>query len=381
VNSKRWLVTALLVGAGAVFVIDRERSLTSLREENQSLRQKLAELEAERPDSSSRHAPPDATAAPRVAGTATPGATAAEPEAEAATNRIARMLCDGPPRLTLEQLQRHLDENHRSASSLISAYRTSGDPALLREAMEKYPGDPAVAFEAIFKQDASPAERREWLDAFKRGAPENPLANYLSALEYFKTRQPDQALQELAATSDRQGLTDYTVERIRLDEEAYRAAGYSEGDAKMAATWGVPLPQLAQMRELGQQMINLAASYRQAGDDNSALATLQMAASLGQKMDASTGASVPIITRLIGVAVEKMALNAMDPSSAYGEGTVQQRLDELSQRRESIRGLVSQSSPLQDQMTPGDWLTYNERTLSFGEENAIAWLLNKYAQK
>ena len=94
--------------------------------------------------------------------------------------------------------------------------------------MEKNPGDPAVAFEGIFRQDATPAERRESLEAFKRAAPENPLANYLSALEYFKSRQPDQAVQELAAASDRQGLTDYTVERIRLDEEAYRAAGYSE---------------------------------------------------------------------------------------------------------------------------------------------------------
>jgi hypothetical protein len=32
-------------------------------------------------------------------------------------------------------------------------------------------------------------------------------------------------------------------------------------------------------------------------------------------------------------------------------------------------------------MTPEDWLSYNERTRTFGEENAIDWLLNKYGQK
>ena len=103
--------------------------------------------------------------------------------------------------------------------------------------MEKFPGDPGVAFEAACKKDASPTERREWLEAFKKAAPDNPLANYLSALDYFKSGQSDQALQELTAALDRPGFADYTEERIQTDEEAYRAAGFSEAEAKMAATW------------------------------------------------------------------------------------------------------------------------------------------------
>ena len=86
--------------------------------------------------------------------------------------------------------------------------------------MEKYPGDPAVAFEAVFKKDASPTERREWLEAFKKAAPENPMADYLSALDYFKSGLTDQAVQELIAASGRQGFADYTVERIQTDEES-----------------------------------------------------------------------------------------------------------------------------------------------------------------
>jgi hypothetical protein len=95
-------------------------------------------------------------------------------------------------------------------------------------------------------------------------------------------------------------------------------------------------------------------------------------------MDASTSATVPIVTQLVGASIERLALNAMSPSGNYGDSTVQERLDELARRQESLKGLVRQSAPFHDQMTSGDWLTYNERTLSFGEENAIAWLLNKY---
>jgi hypothetical protein len=309
----------------------------------------------------------------------TSSVSAKEPSA---TNLIASLVHGGEvPPLTAAQIGRYLDENHRSAASLLSAYRTSKDPALLHEAMQKYPGDPHVAFEAVLNKDASATERREWLETFKKAAPENPLAAYLSALDYFKSGQTDQAVQDLITASARQGFADYTLERIQTDEEAYRAAGYSEADAKMAATWGVTLPQLAEMKALAQNMVALAASYRKAGDQNSAQAALQTAIVLGGQLDASPATSVPLITRLVGIAVERIALNAMDPASGYGDGTVQQQLDRLTQRRNSIQDLVKQTAPFQQQMTAEDWLNYNQRTLSFGEENAIGWLLNKYGEK
>jgi len=188
-------------------------------------------------------------------------------------------------------------------------------------------------------------------------------------------------VQELTAASGRQGFSDYTEGRIQTDEEAYRAAGYSEAEAKMAATWGVTLPQLSQLESLAKNTVALAASYRQAGDENSAQAALQMAISLGHQLDAASETFVPLVTRLVGIAAQRLAFEAMDPSSAYGDGTVQQQLDQLAQRRNSIKDLVKQSAPFQEQMTTDDWLNYNERTRSFGEENAIGWLLNRYGGK
>jgi hypothetical protein len=224
-------------------------------------------------------------------------------------------------------------------------------------------------------------ERREWLEAFKKAAPENPLPNYFSALDYFKSGQTDQAVKELITASGQQGFSDYTVERIQTDVEAYRAAGYSEGDAKMAATWGVTLPQLAEMKKLAQNTVDAAASYRQAGDDSSSQAMLQVAIGLGQQLDGASGTSVPLVTRLVGIAIERMAFGSLDPSTGYGDGSVQQQVDQLVQRRNSIQDLVKQSQPFQEQMTPEEWLSYNERTMGFGEEKAIGWLLSKYGRQ
>jgi hypothetical protein len=146
----------------------------------------------------------------------------------------------------------------------------------------------------------------------------------------------------------------------------------------MAATWGVTLPQLIEMKTLAQNAVDTAASYRQAGDQNSSQAMLQVAIGLGQQLDASSGTCVPLVTRLVGIAIERMAFGSIDPSSGYGDGTIQQQVDQLIQRRNSIQDLVKQSEPFQQQMTPDDWLSYNERTVNFGEEKAIGWLLTKY---
>jgi hypothetical protein len=149
----------------------------------------------------------------------------------------------------------------------------------------------------------------------------------------------------------------------------------------MAATWGVTLPQLAEFRTLAQNMVALADSYRNAGDEASSRAALQMTVGLGKQLDGPQAAGVPLISRLVGLAVERMALSSLDPAGAFGPETVQEQLDQLVQRKTAIKGLVTQSAPFQEQMTPQDWINYNNRTLAFGEENAIQWLLNKYAQQ
>jgi hypothetical protein len=293
------------------------------------------------------------------------------------TNLYARL--DKSPKLTAEQVESYLKAARRNAASLLAAFRTTGNPALLEEAMQQYPNDPQVDFEAVFKEDSSPEQRRQWLDAFKQSAPDNALANYLSALDYFKAVQTDQAVQELIAADGKPQFQDYRLDRLQDDEEAYLAAGYSVAEAKASAFLSIALPDLRELRDLGQDMVGLANSYRQAGDEASALAALQMVANLGQQ--ASTGEYM--IDQDLSRKVERNALRAMDPNSPYGGNgqTVQDRINQLTQRIAASYELTKQGDSLWQTMSDQDWISYTDRMRVFGEQAAMRWLISKYSQK
>ena len=183
------------------------------------------------------------------------------------------------------------------------------------------------------------------------------------------------------AASGKGQFSDYTLNRMQDDEEAYLAAGYSPAESKTIPAAQLLLPQLAPMKELSRYVVDLANSYRQAGDQASADAALQMMAALGQRY-ANGAAGEATISRLVGIAVEANALKAMDPNGPYGSGeTVKDRLDVLVQEREQIRQLSSQIEALMPSMTPEDWISYKDRWRSFGEDAAGKWLIAKYGQK
>jgi hypothetical protein len=288
---------------------------------------------------------------------------------------------DKDVKLTAEQLEAYLKENGTNAASLLAAYRTSRDPALLREAMEKYPNDPHVAFEAIFGRDLSPEERRQWMTTFEQAAPDNALGNYLSAFNYFDAGQTDKALQELNAASGKQ-FDDYTVDRIETDEEAYLSAGYPPAEAKTIATQSVLLEQLTQIKKLGQSLVSQANTYTQSGDAQSAQAVLQMAMGLGQNVAGASSSSPALISQLVGVAIQKMALGAMDPNAAYGNGlTVQDEINQINQSRAALQKLNAQVEPLMPTLSDQDVMNFENRRVLFGEVAAMQWVASKYGQQ
>lgn len=380
---QKTIITVTALGVASYTVLQHQ-SQTSLRKENQTLREQgeqLALLAAENQRLASRLVEAeDVMNSPKLPAPPLSFAAGA-PVEEAPTNLLSRLLNgDQVLRLTPAQAEAFLKENRRSAASLLAAYRTTGDQSLLAEAMKHYPTNAQVAFEAAFKPDATPAERRQWLDAFKQAAPDNVLGNYLSALAHFQSGQTDLAVQDFIAAASKKHFNDYTLDRIQGDEEAFRSAGYTEAETGMAATWGLTLPQLQQLRDAGQKMIELAQSYREAGDEASAQSALRMVVNLGEHFDGSTGkAGVPLVAKLVGLAIERKALAAMDPAEPFaGNQTVQERITQLTRQGDAIKALVKQIEPIQSKMTPQDWIAYNSRTRAFGEENAIQWLTEKY---
>jgi RNA polymerase sigma factor (sigma-70 family) len=375
------LISTLVVASTVPWLIQR-RSQAKLSEENFLLRQQTTQLQSDYENLSNRLA--EATSAlttrfPAVRIAASSPVTAV-PEDLSATNLYARFK-DKQPKLTAEQVKSYLEANGRNAASLLAAYRTTGNSALLEEAMQKYPNDPQVDFEAAFRSDAPAGERRPWLEAFKKAAPENALPNYLSALDYFKAGQPDQAVQELNAASAKHLFQDYTMDRIQDNYEAYLSAGYPTPAADVISSRGLLLPQLAQLKELGLDVIELANSYQNSGDQASARTVLQMAANLGQRYG-NTIVGETEVSRLVGMFVERSALAAMDPASVYGSTgqTVQDRINQLTQQREAIKDLNQQAEPLLPKMSDQGWMSYKERWKLFGEEAALRWVISTYGQ-
>ena len=362
----------------------QHQSKVKLRQENDSLRQQTAQLRSDNDSLSNRLAQAASTLALGLLESRIPAtrSTAAAPPEDLSTTNLYARFKDKQPKLTAEQIEPYLKANGRNAASLLAAYRTTGNPALLEEAMQKYPNDPQVDFEAAFRSDAPAGDRHQWLEAFKKSAPENALPNYLSALDYFKAGQPDQAVQELNAASSKQPFQDYTMDRIQDDYEAYLSASYPVAAAETVSARGLFLPQLAQVKELGLDMIDLANSYRSSGDQASAQAILQMAANLGQRYG-NTIAGETEVSRLVGMFVERSALNAMDPTSPYGSDgqTVQDRMNQLSQQKDVLNQLNQQAEPLLPTMSDQGWISYKERWKLFGEEAALRWVVSTYGQR
>jgi RNA polymerase sigma factor (sigma-70 family) len=376
-------ITALVLAGAAATMVIQHRSQTGVRDENQALRQQIAQLQTENENLSNRvaRAKSDLASplpAPRMAST---DALPLEPVPTGSlyallTNRISQV------KLTPGQTEAYLKEHRRSAASLLAAFRTAQDPALLREAMEKYPNDPQVSFEAATRPDAPSDERRVWLDKLKQSAPENAIADYLSAAEHFKGGQPDLAMQDLIAAAGKPRLQEYNLDRIQTDEEAYRAAGYPEAEAKLLASSQLAMGQQVAMSGLGRSLLDLAESYKQAGDQDSRQAALQMAVDLGQRYGGDAPGQM-LVAKLLGISIERKALGAMDPNASYGGTgqTVQEQVAQLAQQREALAALNRQTDPIMQSMPDSDWVSFNDRLKNFGEEAAMRWLAGKYEPK
>ncbi len=370
---------AAAIGAG-IYQAHQASQLRSqigmLQQQQAGLNDKIGQLQQERDDAVKRlairpvpHLPaPPLTIATNV------------PVDDLQTNLHDRFM-DKWPKLTAQQLAAYLKANGTNSSSLLAAFRTSGDLGLLRQAMEKYPDDPKVAFEAAINKDLSPDEQRQWLNTFEQSAPNNALANYLSALNYFNSGQIDQGVQELATASGKQ-MDDYTLERIQDDDEAYLSAGYSTAEAETIAHQSLLIPQDSQIKQLGRDLISLANAYSQSGDQASSQATLQMAINLGQNFGSQSSSST-LLPELVGLSIQTLALNAMNPNSPYGNNgqTVQDALNQISQYRAQLNQLTQQAQPLLQTLSDQDFLNYNNRRLMFGEVTAMQWVVRKYGQQ
>jgi hypothetical protein len=302
------------------------------------------------------------------------------------TNVIARLMKELEGGEEVERgawhhgVEAYLQQHNRSAESLLAAARVLRglDLGYLREAKEKYPNDPRVAYAAFYQppfdnHEAAPEERRQWLDAFKQAAPDNALPNYLSARDDFKAGRTDQAVQEVLAAAGKP-MQDYALDSIQNAEQAYLAAGLPEAEAKARASSEQPLPQLAELKQLTVSLVEYAKAQQQSGDPAAAQSALQAAVSLGGQLESS---DLFLINNLVGIAVQQIALNAMDPTATFGDTgqTVQSQLDALNQHKQDLKAVSQQIEAVLPYLTDQEVAAYFDRIRRDGEAAAVQWLL------
>lgn len=289
------------------------------------------------------------------------------------TNWVQRLKAGN--KLSLEQVESYLKAKQRSAGSLLAAAELTGDQTLLREALNKYPSDRQVVFAACTSGQATPEERRECFELFKQLAPDNALANYLSAQAYFKSGQTAEAVQELIAASGKPRFQDYSWELLPAVEEGYQAAGLSPLEAAALASGQCSLRSLGYLNALGSSLGDLAQRYLQAGDDTSAQSAVAMAVALGRKV----GDLGNLTGELVGLAIEQRTLKTLDPTSAYDASgdSVEDRLNQLAQRKAEIRALCGQADEAIKNLSEPDLASFYERFRTVGELEAFRWVLSR----
>ena len=303
-------------------------------------------------------------------------ASTTDPASQTEGGWLAKLLQEGVPKLTVAQLESYLRENGRSAESLITASRITGDLSLLREAVSRFPNDPKARHELAMKS-TDPAEKLASLKAFAAADPGNGLGSYLAAHAAFTSGDTAEAVRLLSEAATRANLNGYIMDKVQATEEAYISAGIDPLKAKAAAITGLGMPEMTDLRDLSKNMADLRERYVQSGDAASAAAISDMTVALGRKLQGSGDGTA--LSELVGQSIERQALKQLDPQTPVDETgqTAAQRLEELAARKDFIAKTVQGVDPTASNVSPQILSQYLDRQKALGELSALQWLRSR----
>ena len=288
---------------------------------------------------------------------------------------------DEPRPVPPEAIERYLERNGRNAASLLAAMVVAEDGEVyLREAAQRFSSDPRVQW-AVLYRNLFPEQRREWLDRFLQSAPENCIAAYISAREHFNAGNTAAGLRDLVEAGRRASYDDYTLATMHDVEQLYMEGSRPVLEAKFDAFAKAQMPQLAQLKRLGQDMVTLRDQYLVAGDLASARAMEQMILSLADRLTTGEGGRF-LIGQLVGVALERQLVDRL-PAEGGLEllgMTAAQRREELTAWKTTLKAGVPDLEVLLRQASEAEAISYFDRLKSVGELEAMRWWQNRRAQ-
>jgi hypothetical protein len=299
-----------------------------------------------------------------------------EPAPPVTTSNFFQRLMSGEEvdlQLSREQLAEYLRQYGTNVQTLLATQNKD----YIQLAAELFPDDPRVQY-AVLTRELFPEARREWLDRFKQSAPDNAVADYLSARDYLKAGDRENALKDLANAAGKSRFDDYALGQVQDMEDAQLSAGRTLFEAKVAANSGLLLPQLAMFKNLAQEIQTMQKEYIGAGDTASAETLAQLGHSLAQQLSQGDS-SRTILGQLVGIAIDRIVLNQLPPDSqpSFLNGTVQQRLDDMTAIRQNIRSRTADLLPMMNTASENDIISYFNRMNLQGEYKAMLWLQNR----
>ncbi|MGA2221065.1 MAG: sigma-70 family RNA polymerase sigma factor [Verrucomicrobiia bacterium] len=382
------VVGAIVVAGVATPLVIQHQA--KVREENQSSRQQIAQLKVDNEGPAHQVAPIPRPPAPRVEASSTTNAPVAQSPYEQLQAFLASRLAPSreemeasvrqnrpptlPDALSREEIGAYLQQNKRNAESLLAAYRMSHDQSYLREAATNFPNTPFVQL-AVIADKVFPEEQRKWIDAFKASSPDNALAWYFSALDYFNSKQPDLAIRELAEATRRQSLDTYAAQASQAVEEMCDLAGWPPLAAKAWAPSSESASYLNSLKNMANQMMQTQQQDLTRGDAASANSLASMGMVLGNTLRAGSP-----MDQLVGIAIEKNILGKLDPAVKYDflDRPVSEVLAELDRDKHAIVDALNSKEQVLPTLNETELASYFERKKLYGEVNAVLWLQSKH---
>ena len=291
----------------------------------------------------------------------------------------------GQPKIPREKVEKWLTKHHRDAASLLAAFRALEDTNYLNAAATNFPDNPQVDW-TILARNAFPEDRRKWLNLFKTSSPSNSLANYLSAQDYLKNGQTNEAVAELLAASGKSQFGTYSTEAFGDGEELNQFAGKSPLESEQLAFSHLMTDVLTEdgtLKQLAWSVADLEKQQVAIGDNVSVENLAQMGLTFADQIRSGENGKL-IINQLVGNSSAALALSGLDQNTSYdflGGQTPGQVLQQIKEWKASMAELTQNFEAAYPGLTEEEMASYAERKKTYGEVDAMRWVVQQHPPK
>ena len=290
------------------------------------------------------------------------------------------------PKISAEDIARFLVKHGETAANLVTAFELSHDRRLLDRGLELFPNSPIVLMAAVnsFPGSGTPkpgetyvpdAQRMEFIERFKAADPNNPLPWIFTAQELFKSGQTGEAVTDLRAALEPPAFYTYSNARMDSAQKFYEDLGLHPTEAGLLAMAGMTLPHTGAAMQSSRGLMDLQQGACAAGDRAAENDALRLTYGLGRTF-ATPEASRTIIGQLVGISMEKRALEALptDASRDWLSVVPAQRLAEMEKQKADVKTLTADLELLLQSRNEPLLAEYLRRLRNDGERSALSWL-------